>query len=216
MFIPDVLDAAGCERVAALLAEAPWQSGAATAGYAAKPLKHLRQADAAHPAARTALAMVREAVLGHPTLRRQAMPRRAGPLLASAAGPGEAYGIHRDEALLGGIRADFSFTLFLDSDFEGGSLRIRAPGGWGEWRAQPGSLILYPAGLPHEVTPVTAGERRVVAGWLESVVADAGARRQITALARAGAEVFAAQGGCAAHDTIEAARHWLLRRYATP
>ena len=212
--VPDVLDAAGLERVATLLAQAPWQPGAASAGYAARPLKHLRQVEASHPAARIALALAREAVLAHPTIRLLAMPARAGPMLASAAGPGEGYGAHRDEALMGGIRADLSFTLFLGGDFDGGTLRIRLAGEWREFRGPTGSLLLYPAGLLHEVTPVTAGERRVIAGWLESAVADAQARAHIAGLARAAAEIYTAQGPCPAHDAIEAARHWLIRRHA--
>jgi len=212
--IEAVLDKDSCSRVSGLLAQAPWHSGAVTAGYAARPLKHLRQADAGHPATRTALALVREAVLAHPVIRRLAMPRRAGPLLASAAGPGEHYGAHRDEAWMGGIRADLSFTLFLPGGFEGGALRIRLAGEWRDFRGPPGSLLLYPAGLLHEVAPVTAGERRVAAGWLESVVRDAEARGQIAALARAAAEIYAGQGPCPAHDAIEATRQWLIRRHA--
>lgn len=209
-----MLDAEALTRVTALLAAAPWRDGAASAGYAARPLKHLRQVDAQAPTARTALALAREAVLAHPTVRLLAMPRRAGPLLASAAGPGEGYGAHRDEALMGGIRTDVSFTLFLNDGFEGGALRIRQASTWRDFTGPPGSLLIYPAGLLHEVAPVISGERQVIAGWLESAVRDAEARAQIASLSRAAAAVYAAQGPCPAHDAIEAARHWLIRRHA--
>jgi predicted 2-oxoglutarate/Fe(II)-dependent dioxygenase YbiX len=37
-------------------------------------------------------------------------------------------------------------------------------------------MVLYPAGALHEVEPVTAGERLVCVGWIESFVPDPEAR----------------------------------------
>jgi PKHD-type hydroxylase len=81
---------------------------------------------------------------------------------------GDFYGRHEDNPLQAGMRADLSYTLFLSEpdEYEGGDLVLGKTG----YRLSAGTLLLYDAGLPHEVTPVTAGVRLVAVGWVQSVV----------------------------------------------
>lgn len=110
-----------------------------------------------------------------------AMPRAIGNLLVSRCGEGMGYGTHTDAAIMpGGHRSDISFTLFLsDRDsYEGGSLAMETPFGEQNIRLRAGSLVLYPTGELHRVTPVTRGERLVIVGWVQSRIRDA-LKRQI-------------------------------------
>ena len=60
-----------------------------------------------------------------------------GPLF-SRYEPGHAYGTHVDDALMGGVRTDVSFTLFLSppESYEGGELVIDTRGRRGGLQAR--------------------------------------------------------------------------------
>jgi PKHD-type hydroxylase len=70
------------------------------------------------------------------------------------------------------LRTDVSFTVFLsDPDtYEGGALLIQDLSGEREFRPAAGSVVLYPTGLLHRVTPVSAGTRIACVGWVQSLV----------------------------------------------
>lgn len=111
-----------------------------------------------------------------------ARPRRFSRLLLSRTPVGGSYGLHVDNALMGPpgerLRTDLAFTLFLSdpADYAGGALAIHRSDGVQRVRLPAGDMVLYPAGALHEVEPVTAGERLVCVGWIESFVPDPEAR----------------------------------------
>ena len=68
----------------------------------------------------------------------------------------------------------FSHTLFLsDPDtYEGGELELLVNGKVEQFKPEPGTLIMYETGLPHQVKQVTKGVRRVVIWWSVSLIRD--------------------------------------------
>jgi PKHD-type hydroxylase len=101
-----------------------------------------------------------------------AMPKSFVKLLVSRYLPGMEYGTHVDDALMGGVRTDMSFTLFLcdPGTYDGGELVIEGNDGDTEVKLPAGHLVLYPTTTLHRVAPVTRGERLVVVGWVRSFI----------------------------------------------
>lgn len=138
------------------------------------------------------------------------------PLILSRYRPGESYGLHVDDALMGGVRTDVSFMLFLwdPETYEGGALEIEDTLEARQVRLPAGSVVVYPSTTLHRVTPVTRGERLAVVGWAESWVRQAERREVLFHLDRAVAEVFAAGGKSALFDTLAKTRSNLNRIWA--
>jgi len=159
-----------------------WRDGTATAGATARQVKRNEQADLSGATGTLVKKLLQEAIEGHPVLRAAAQPRRFSPLMISRTGPGGGYGRHVDNAFMGTgdrrIRTDLSFTLFLSgpATYEGGELAVDTAAGEHVVKPEAGDLVLYPSTTLHEVRPVTAGERVVCVGWIESSVRDAAAR----------------------------------------
>jgi PKHD-type hydroxylase len=107
-----------------------------------------------------------------------AFPITISPPLISRYVPGMHYGLHADAAYLPfgdkGIRCDLSCTIFLsDPDsYEGGALRVELGDRDVRFRLPPGSAIVYPSSMMHEVEPVTRGERLAGITFIQSRVAD--------------------------------------------
>ena len=91
------------------------------------------------------------AILAHPLFRAAANPKQLVKVMLSRYKPGMAYGTHVDNALMGGVRTDLSFTLFLKEpdSYEGGALVIEGNDGDNEIKLPAGSLVLYTHTLYH-------------------------------------------------------------------
>ena len=95
---------------------------------------------------------------------------------------GEGYGWHFDSALMAVnngelARTDYSFTIFLNDDYEGGELQIE-----NEFvKGKAGEIYIYNSNLRHCVHPVTKGTRYACFGWIESVIQDKEVRQQLIA-----------------------------------
>lgn len=81
---------------------------------------------------------------------------------------GQFYHPHQDSPVLG----DYSTSLVLNDDFEGGELQLRVAGEVKNYKLKPGEAITYPTGMDHCVRPVTKGERRALVIWTKSSVTD--------------------------------------------
>lgn len=79
---------------------------------------------------------------------------------------GEYYRRHTDAPWMGETRTDLSCTMWLSGDYEGGELLI----GGEAIKGNPGECVIYNCGEPHEVTPVTSGERICAITWIQSRV----------------------------------------------
>lgn len=177
--IADLLGPEDLAEIRAVLAEAPFEDGARTAGRSARLVKNNEQLRES-----ATLRLLRERVehtlLGHELFQLAARPRALTPLLFSRYGPGREYGSHVDNAVIAGLRTDLSFTLFLSGPeaYEGGELIVEGTGGEDEIKLPAGHLFLYPSTSLHRVAPVRAGERLVAVGWVQSWIRDA-AQREI-------------------------------------
>ena len=184
--IADVLSAEDVARVRGGLEAARFVSGKKTAAAAAKKVKENAQADSADPKVQALGKFVREALERHPVFGSYARPARWSGVMFSRYVEGEAYGFHVDDPMMGGIRTDLSFTLFLaePNAYQGGALLIDGLDGEREVKLPAGSLVLYPTGALHRVTPVTSGERLAAVGWIQSLIRRADQREVLFDLSR--------------------------------
>ncbi len=213
--IGEVLNATALSEVRDTLARLRYEDGRATAGWHAAGVKKNEQARAS-----VSLDLIRErlssALLAHPVFATAARPKALTPLLISKTAAGGHYGAHVDAAIMGALRADVSFTLFLSppGDYDGGELIIETPAGADAYKLEAGCAIVYPATTLHRVAPVTRGERFVAAGWAQSLVRDAGQRELLFDLDTAKTRLFEQHGKTPEFDLIAKCAANLLRRWA--
>ena len=175
--LAQVLTPDDVQRVREGLAKVPFQDGKATAGPVARKVKSNQQAVGADPGAEPLRRFVREALMRHPVFAAYARPAAWSRIMFSRYAPGDAYGMHTDDAFMGAdgggrLRTDMSFTLFLSDPetYEGGALLLDGLDGEREHRPEAGDAVLYATGRLHQVTPVTRGERLAAVGWIESAI----------------------------------------------
>ncbi|WP_050524103.1 Fe2+-dependent dioxygenase [Pseudorhodobacter wandonensis] len=192
-----------------------FEDGAKTAGRFAREVKANDQA-AASPERDAVLNMVSQALQANPLFAAAARPKAMTPLILSRYRAGQTYGLHVDDALMGGVRTDISFTLFLSppETYDGGALIIEDSLEARAVKLSAGSVFLYPSTSLHRVEPVTAGERLVVVGWVQSRIRAAEKREILFDLDRSIAELHASAGKSALFDTLCKTRSNLLRMWA--
>ncbi|MEI9964063.1 MAG: Fe2+-dependent dioxygenase [Caulobacteraceae bacterium] len=190
LIIGDVLTAAEAARVREGLAGAPFGEGRRTAKGAAKAVKSNRQADGTDEGVQALARFVLRALERNGLFQLYARPARHSPVLFNRYGPGEAYGLHMDEPVMGAgegrLRTDLSFTLFLSDPetYEGGELIVDGVDGEREVKLPAGALAVYSTGDLHRVAAVTAGERLAAVGWVQSLVRRADERAVLFDLGR--------------------------------
>ena len=170
--IADVLDA---DSIAAIHNEIKtggiiFADGSTTAGWQAKAVKKNEQAAGA--ALDAIIQKTSNTILAHPIFRAAANPKQLVKVMLSRYKPGMAYGTHVDNALMGGVRTDLSFTLFLKNPetYDGGALVIEGNDGDNEIKLPAGCVALYPTTTLHHVAEVTSGERLAIVGWVRSYI----------------------------------------------
>ncbi len=200
-------------RQALVAEDAPWRDGAETAGWHARAVKNNRQLEptsALHQ--RLASALIGH-LLQHPLLQAAALPVQLHNLRFSRCGVGEGYGRHVDNAYMAGGRSDLSFTVFLsDPDsYGGGELVLEDPGGEEAIRLPAGHALVYPSSLLHRVETVTAGERLVAVGWIQSRIRSSEQRELLFELDTARRALFHERGKEEIFDLITRSYTNLLR-----
>ena len=192
-----------------------FEDGRKTAGRFVREVKANDLASAS--AERDAILTRAEAALrAHPVFRSAARPKAMTPLMLSRYRPGQTYGLHVDDALMGGLRTDLSFTLFLapPETYDGGALVIEDAFETRAVKLAAGDAILYPATTLHRVEPVSRGERLAVVGWVQSAIRSAEQREILFDLDQAIETLFAAEGKSAVFDVLAKTRSNLLRMWA--
>lgn len=193
--IADALPVSDVAHACRTLAGAPFVDGSATAGWSARQVKsNLQAADSPNIAQLQALVETR--LRAHPAFALATRPKTfIGPMF-SRYEAGHAYGAHVDDALLGGVRSDISFTLFLcDPDsYDGGELVLDTPLGEEAIKLPAGSVFVYPATLLHRVAPVSRGVRLAAVGWVRSYIRDAHRREILFDLETARRRLFDRDG----------------------
>ena len=216
--IANVLDAATVQAVAAACQSLIFQDGKSTAGWHAKAVKNNQQAVPSEELTRLQ-EIIADALGRHPVLRAFAMPARIAPPLISRTGPGEGYGTHVDDAIMGSaarFRSDLSVTLFLSdpASYDGGDLVVETAGGDDSAKFAAGDAAVYASTSLHRVEPVERGERLVAATWIQSLVRDAATREMLFDLDRARRMLFEEGGKSPAFDLVSKTYSNLLRRHA--
>ena len=212
LVIEQVLDAATAGVLRTAAAGAAFEDGARTAGRFARTVKANDQA-AATPERDAILAQVERALSKNAVFRSAARPRALTPLILSRYRQGQTYGLHVDDAVMGGLRTDLSFTLFLaDPDsYDGGALVIEDRFEARAVKLGAGDLILYPSTSLHRVEPVTRGDRLAVVGWVQSQVRHPEQREILFDLDQSIEAIHAAEGKSAVFDLLTKTRSNLLR-----
>jgi PKHD-type hydroxylase len=214
--IADILKPDDLTTVHAALAKARFIDGRETAGFAARQVKDNRQADSRDKSLDAARGLLAARIMDNDLFRSAARPKTLSPLLFSRTETGMQYGVHVDDAIMGGMRTDIAFTLFLDPPdaYDGGELVIESAAGDDPIKLPAGSMIVYPATTLHRVAMVTRGQRHVVAGWARSLVRDAAQRELLFDLDTARRTIFARDGKTAEFDLISKSLANLLRMWA--
>ena len=216
LYIHGILDDAHVKAIADKARSEPdaFADGRKTAGWHAKTVKNNEQAQGA--TAQAVSEMVRKTLLAHPVFKAAAVPKQFVKILLSRYQPGMAYGTHVDDALMGGVRTDLSFTLFLadPSSYDGGALTIEGNDDDTEVKLPAGSLVLYPTTALHRVEPVTRGERLAIVGWVRSYVRSHEEREILFDLENTIAALRDAKAERAILDRLFKVRANLIRKWA--
>ena len=208
--IADVLEAEDVARVREGLAKAPFADGRRTAGGEARRVKANRQTDGADPGVQSLAAFVRKALERNPLVQTYVRPARWSKLMFNRYGPGETYGLHVDDPVMGDadarLRTDLSFTLFLSEpeSYEGGELLVDGLDGERLVKLAAGAMVVYPTGALHRVTPVTEGERLACVGWVQSLIRRTDEREILFDLARVRASMGRSDGRLVLDKSIAA------------
>jgi PKHD-type hydroxylase len=181
--IESILSTHDVARVRDEISTMSFVDGKATAGPAAQRVKNNSQING--ESASSVVEFVRRALDGNAVFGAATQLRNYGPMLVSRYQVGQEYGLHVDNAFMGDVRSDLSFTLFLSDPhaYDGGELRVDMPAGSQAIKLPAGSLILYPSTTLHCVEPVTRGQRLAVVGWIESRIKHIEAREALFDLA---------------------------------
>lgn len=214
--LEEVISSARVQGLVSLL-ENPelFESGAATAGRAAKKIKSNLQGTARHPEISRVVDKVRDELTSNPVFKRIAIPARIGRVMVSRYEPGMAYGTHFDDAFIDGVRTDISFTVFLSDpeSYTGGELELSSPTGTQAIKLPAGCAIVYPSVHLHAVRPVTAGVRLAVVGWVQSRVRSPEERELLYELATATEAVAAAGADDSDLTRLRYVRNNLMRMW---
>jgi PKHD-type hydroxylase len=215
MTIAGVLTPEELASVRAAFDAAVFVDGRETAGWAAKTVKNNIQAKAGDPAMDAARALVRGRLMEHPLFVMAARPKQMSSLLFARYDPGMEYGAHVDDALMGGMRSDISFTLFVDEPqtYEGGELVMETSAGESAVKGPAGSVFVYPSTTLHRVAKLSSGVRRVCVGWAQSFVRSAEQREILFDLDTARRAVFNMSGKNAEFDLMSKSVANLLRMW---
>ncbi len=202
--------------------DAPWVDGAASAGAQAQQRKHNQQIASDSEHSHRLQPLVLGALQREPMFLSAALPRRIfPPRFNRYRAPGQHYGAHIDNAILRDgpqwLRADLSCTVFLSSpaSYDGGELVVHDRLGAQRFKLDAGDALLYPAGLLHEVSAVTHGERLAAFFWVESLVAPEAQRRVLFDLDMALVALRARHGESPETLALTGVYHNLLRQWST-
>jgi PKHD-type hydroxylase len=211
--IGDVFDQAEATALRSEVDHLRFEDGRATAGWAARLVKENEQAHGNCDQLDSLRRRIADRILQNEIFQLAVRPKVLTPLMISRYRPGKQYGTHVDDALMGGLRTDVSFTLFLaePETYEGGALVIESAAGEQEFKLAAGSMVVYPSNTLHRVTPVQNGVRLAVVGWARSFIRSAEQREILFDLENARRDIFDAHGKTPAFDQLSKCSANLLR-----
>jgi len=177
--IPNVLSQEQLSKVTELLKDAHYVDGRLSAGTTARKVKKNHELPADSQLQGQLNNIVMNALFNHPMYQAAVLPHRQATPFYARYQPGEAYGFHVDDPVMGPMqgryRTDVSTTVFLNNpdDYEGGEIVMQTQSGEQQFKLPAGFAITYPSGSLHRVAEVIKGERLVAVTWAQSMVRDA-------------------------------------------
>ncbi len=186
VIINDVLTGEELAAMRSQLASADWAQGV-SAGPQARLAKRNLQLPEDSPQLKDLRITVMRALNRSTLLLSAALPFKIlPPNFNRYTGDTNRYGMHTDSTLRplpdgSYLRTDVSATLFLSGpeEYDGGELRIEDTYGLQTVKLRAGSMVVYPSGSMHEVTPVTRGERLGCYMFMQSLVKHTEDRRAL-------------------------------------
>ena len=220
--VPQVLTPQQVARCRAVMEQAGWVDGRATAGPQSAKVKHNLQLPETAPEARELGDMVIEALGRNPLFVSAVLPKQVFPPLFNRYDAGMTFGAHVDNAIRGyldtslRVRTDVSATLFISSpeDYDGGELVVADTYGTHQVKLPAGDMIVYPGTSLHHVTPITRGSRIASFFWTQSLVRDDGQRALLFDLDMSIRRLAADRPEHASVVSLTAVYHNLLRQWA--
>ncbi len=197
-----------------------WHTGdAMDPDYGAQVKRNLELKEQDSPVVQRYAKILLEAIVANSELRSKTFAHKGKLPQFNKYVDGGAYHRHSDSAFLGSpeIRTDFSVTIFLNdpSDYEGGELALELP--FGEVRRikeKKGTLVCYPSGVLHYVTPVTHGTRVAAVTWLQSYIRSPQQRELLGSLVALANRIKAAEGISETYTELISIRNNLLRMWS--
>ena len=214
--VPQVLNPEELADIRSVLSAAEFVDGKLTAGWHANLVKNNQQLTSKTPKADSLKRQVKKALNDHPLVQTGIRPKKIHTVLFSRYDKGMSYGRHTDNALMGGMRSDVSFTLFLNEpdEYEGGELVIESADSEKGYKLPAGSAIAYPSTSLHRVDPVISGTRLVVVGWIQSYIRNPQHREILFDLEVTRRSLFAQSGKTNEFDLLSKSVANLTRMWA--
>jgi len=177
--IPDILSQEQLLAIRKQLENADFVDGRLSAGKTARKVKKNHELAADSALHNQLNNIVMNALYNHPTYQAAVMPHRLATPFYVRYEPGETYGEHVDDPIMGPMqgryRTDVSTTIFLNEpeSYEGGEVVIQTQTGEQRIKLAAGHAVTYPSGALHHVAEVTKGMRLVAVTWAQSLIRDA-------------------------------------------
>lgn len=159
------------------------------------------------------------AILSHEEFRSKAFPHKVKMPLFNKYSGGGTYHRHSDSAFIGApeIRTDLSVTVFLNDpdEYEGGELTLEYPSGeTRKLKEKKGTLVCYPSGVLHYVTPVTQGTRYAAITWVHSFIRSPNQRDVLASLVALSTRLKATEGMSDTYTELISIENNLLRMWS--
>ena len=161
MLIEKILTDKEVQEVLNIIKKEEWTAGYTNAGKYHKDNKELKNSKAAE--------LVTNKIINCDIVKNYGFFKHMLPVRFNWYEDSGKYANHVDFFQQEGIRTDWSMTLFLTNDYEGGELVVEDQ----EVKPEAGSLVLYNSGQIHRVNPVTKGKRIAAISWAQSYIEDA-------------------------------------------
>ncbi len=173
--LPNVLTPDQVAAIRARIKPESFVDGMQSAGAYVQNIKRNREMRLDSEAANELNDTIQSALMASNDFQIITVPAKIGPFLFSCYRPGEFYGDHADNAIMGKnssnpMRADLSMTVFLSdpSEYEGGELVLDTDLMPSAWKLPAGHAVVYPSYSLHRVDPVRRGERFAAVSWIQS------------------------------------------------
>jgi PKHD-type hydroxylase len=213
--IKNVLQPDEVAHIRHMINRSKFVDGKSTAGWHAALVKNNQQINPNEKSIQEIGTHISRTLMENEVFRLAARPKQLSPLLFSRYSNGMSYGAHVDDALMGNIRSDLSFTIFLTDprDYTGGELVMDLHQGEQAFKLDAGDMILYPSTTLHRVEAVTQGTRLAAVGWAQSLIRRSDQRELLFDIETARLSLFKKDGKSSEFDLLSKSLSNLLRMW---